>query len=215
MTDTPTPELDAEEEGFPTEHPVDPAFILLILIALTILGLRPVAVDARYTLVWVALIGVGVLALIVDQLEVEIPTLGDMALGGLIGGLLGIPMLLLFNQGLAQTSRSLLGAVSEPFAFQSLVLVMPAAETLFFRGALQVTRGAAFTVIGATVWAVVLFFPQLRVLEFPLVAAVILAFFLALNAVYSYVKIRFGLFAAWVAQMILSGLLLFVPRLIA
>jgi hypothetical protein len=46
------------------------------------------------------------------------------------------------------------------------------------------------------------------------VAVVIGAFFLFANFVYSYLRARFGLFAAWSCQIVLSVALLFAPRFV-
>ncbi len=208
----PTDSVPDDDEALPPERPIDPTLLLLLLIGVTIFGLSSLTVDARYTLVWTAMIVVGVLTLTLDRLPVEIPTAGDLLLGFGFGAILGFPLLALFSGGLAQTSNAILSNVSPAFAFQAFALIMPAAETLLFRGAVQATRGFLFAALAATVWNLVLFFPQLRVVEFPLVAGVIGAFFVAVNLLYSYLKLRFGLFAAWAAQIAINLLLLFVTR---
>ena len=208
----PADSVPEDDEVLPLERPIDPTLLLLLLIGVTIFGLSSLTVDARYTLVWTAMIAVGVLTLMLDRLPVEIPTAGDLLLGFGFGAILGFPLLALFSGGLAQTSNAILGNVSPAFAFQAFALVMPAAETLLFRGAVQATRGFLFAALAATVWNLVLFFPQLRVVEFPLVAGVIGAFFVAVNLLYSYLKLRFGLFAAWAAQIAINLLLLFGAR---
>ena len=65
------------------------------------------------------------------------------------------------------------------------------------------------------VWSMVLFFPQLNVLKFPFVAAMIGLCFVFVNSVYSYLRHRFGLFSSWTCQITINLLLLFVARFAA
>jgi hypothetical protein len=214
-TAKPLPDDADEPEPEIADRPVDPTLLYIGLLLLTVLGLRPLAPDARYALVWSLMIVIGVVALLFDRLEVEIPTAGDMAMGVAFGVILSVPLLILgpFLAGLRSASRLMFAEMSDPFIFQSLALAMPAAETLLFRGAIQTTRGVIFAVAAASLWSIVLFFPQLQVAEQPAIGIAIGAFFVLLNIVYSYLKVRFGLFAAWTAQITASVLLLFVSRL--
>lgn len=204
-----------EDEPEPIDRPVDPALLFLVLLLVTLLGLRPLATDARYALVWSLMIVIGVVALLFDRLEIEIPTAGDMAMGIGFGIILSFPLLTIgpFLSGLRSASRLMFAGMSDAFIFQSLVIALPAAETLLFRGAIQSTRGILFAVLAASLWSVVLFFPQLQIAEQPAVGVAIGAFFVLLHLVYSYLKVRFGLFASWTAQITASVLLLFVSRL--
>ncbi|MHB8626271.1 MAG: hypothetical protein ACYDBJ_14130 [Aggregatilineales bacterium] len=211
VVDAPITENDDEPSAF---RPIDPALIYLILLGVTVLGLNPLAPDVRYTALWTILIVVALLAMLFDALEVEIPTAQDMAWGVGYGLLVGVPLLVIALPQLQRTSLTLFDRTSETLAFQSLVLIMPAAESLFFRGAMQPTRGLLFTAIAASIWSMIVFFPQLHVTEFPLVAAVIGFMFVVLNLLYSYVKRRFGLFASWTCQITINVLLLFVIRFI-
>jgi hypothetical protein len=206
---------DEDEEPELAERPVDPALLYLGLLAVTLLGLRPLSPDARYAMVWSLMIVIGVVALLFDRLEIEIPTAGDMAMGIGFGIILSFPLLTLgpLLAGLRSASRLMFVGMPEPFIFQSLAIAMPAAETLLFRGAIQSTRGFIFAVAAASLWSIVLFFPQLQVAEQPAIGIAIGAFFVLLNLMYSYLKVRFGLFASWTAQITASVLLLFVSRL--
>ena len=56
-----------------------------------------------------------------------------------------------------------------------------------------------------------LYFPLLYVGRFPLVSAVIAVALLMMNLVYSYVRRRNGLAAAWLCQIVLNFILLFIP----
>jgi hypothetical protein len=206
---------DDEDEPEPVERPIDPALLYLILLVITVLGLRPLAPEARYALVWSLMIVIGVASLLFDRLEIEIPTAGDMAMGIGFGIVLSFPLLTLIPLlvGLRSASRLMFEGMSEAFIFQSVAIALPAAETLLFRGAIQNTRGFVFAVAAASLWSIVLFFPQLKVAEQPAIGIAIGAFFILLHLVYSYLKVRFGLFASWTAQITASVLLLFVSRL--
>lgn len=206
--------ITESDDDLPPFRPIDPALIYLVLLGVTVLGLNSLAPDVRYTVLWTILIIVGQLALLFDALEVEIPTAQDMAWGVGYGVLVGVPLLVIALPQLQRTSLTLFDRTSETLAFQSLVLLMPAAESLFFRGAMQPTRGLLFTAFAASIWSMIVFFPQLHVMEFPLVAAVIGFMFIVLSLLYSYVKRRFGLFASWTCQVTINLLLLFVVRYI-
>ncbi len=200
------------DDDLPHQHPIDPALIFLVLVGVTVLGLGGIAPDIRYTLLWSVLIIAGILAILFDHLEVEIPNANDMLWGIGFGALIGVPLMLIAAAQLQRTTLAMFENSAPAFVFQSLALAMPAGETLFFRGALQPTRGLLFTAIAGSVWSVILFFPQLHVTEVPLVAAVIGFAFVVINFAYSYIKLRFGLFAAWTCQMTINLLLLFAVR---
>ena len=204
----------SDEDELPQIRPIDPALIYLILLGVTVLGLNSIAPDVRFTALWTILIIVGLLAILFDALEVEIPTAQDMGWGVGYGLLVGVPLLVIALPQLQRTSLALFDRNSQTLAFQALVLVMPAAESLFLRGAMQPTRGLLFTAMAASIWSMILFFPQLHVMEVPLVAAVIGFMFVVLSLLYSYVKRRFGLFASWTCQVTINVLLLFVVRFI-
>ncbi len=206
-------EADSDsEDDLPVRRPIDPALIWLIVAAATLLGLGSVVPDVRYTALWTALIVIAILAILFDTLEIEIPTASDMAWGIGYGLLLGVPLVAIALPQLKRTSLAMFENTSESFVFQSLVLIMPTAESLFFRGAMQPTRGLLFTALAASAWSMLLFFPQLHVIEFPLVAVVIGFVFVVLNFVYSYLKRRFGLFASWTCQITVNVLVLFAVR---
>ena len=174
-------------------------------------GLEPVV---RYTVLWTILIAVAIMALLFDNLEVEIPTAPDMTWGIGYGFILGLPLLIIALPQLQHTSILLFDRTADTLAFQSLAIIMPTAESLFFRGAMQPTRGLLFTALAGSAWSILLFFPQLHVVEAPLVAIVIGFAFVVLNFLYSYIKRRFGLFASWTCQITINVLLLFICRFI-
>jgi membrane protease YdiL (CAAX protease family) len=230
-----TPELlddDSPETGdsLPPARPVyrgssgDTTFGFLIALALAV-GLSPIlpeGVEMRYTLVWAVLAGFGVLAWLlgsVTRIAQETPedlvwgiTFGLIVAAPLLlmgGSTLSITVRLLFDAGTAEAPRPLpAGAV-----LAYLVFVMPLAETLFFRGLLQEQR--AFWLVGllSTLFSLVLFAPMLNITQFPGVAILIGVALLLVNMIYSYVRDRNGLAAAWLCQIVVNIVLLFVPYL--
>jgi len=203
---------EEDDEADPPGRALDPGLAWIVVVAATIIGLSGLAPDVRYTALWTTLLTVGVLAILFDRLEVEIPTASDMAWGIGYGLLLGIPLVVIALPQLQRISQQAFVGMSNAYIFQALVLIMPASDALFFRGALQPTRGLFFTVGAASLWSILIFFPQLQVLAFPLVAVVIAFAFVILNFLYSYLKRRFGLFASWTCQITINLLLLFVVR---
>ena len=94
-----------------------------------------------------------------------------------------------------------------------LVFVIPVAETLFFRGILQETRPFWQVGLLSSIWSLLVFFPLLEVNKFPAVAILIGTALVMMNLMYSYVRNRNGLAAAWVCQILVNLILLFIPLL--
>jgi hypothetical protein len=63
----------------------------------------------------------------------------------------------------------------------------------------------------SSLWGAVVFFPMLNIGRFPAVAALIAMALLMLNLIYSYVRRRNGLAAAWICQIIVNLVLIFFP----
>lgn len=200
----------------------DPAFGYLLALAL-IIGLTPLIPqhgDLRYVIGWGALALFGVLAWLfgagekIGQEKVE-----NVAWGVIFALIVAAPLLLvggsplsttvrlMFQTGIAGDVRSLSpGAVA---AF--LIFVMPLGETLFFRGILQARQPFWVTGVLASVWSILLFFPMLDVGNYPVIAVIIGTALVLMNLIYSYVKQRNGLAAAWVCQITVNIVLLLVP----
>jgi membrane protease YdiL (CAAX protease family) len=97
--------------------------------------------------------------------------------------------------------------------FQSLVVVGPLGETLFFRGTLQERRGSP-PASPATLHNVLLFLPA--ALGDSLLLALAGIFFLSILAgVYSYVRNQYGLTAAFLCQAAANLMLFVLPSLVA
>ncbi len=208
-------EYDDEELEAP-HRAIDPAFVYLIFVVITLFGLSNVATDVRFTLLWSLLTAVAVLCITLDNVEIERIQLRHVAIGLGFGSLVGVPFLAIGAPQLQRFSIQIFGKPAdrsiEVAVFQMLAITMPLAETLFFRGAFQAARGLIFTCLAAGAWTIILFFPQLDVLKLPLLAVVFGLCFIFVNFLYSYVRERFGLFASWSCQITVNVLLLFVAR---
>lgn len=196
----------------------DPIFGFLLALALSIglIPLLPENADFRYTIVWGALASVGVMTWLLGNNErIGAEKLENVAWGIGLGLLLGVP-LLLFGGGIMRRAAPLLFpdmGVGSVLAY--ILFVMPLAETLFYRGLLQQYRD--FWVVGlwSTLWNILVFFPVMwsEILEAPIVAIVIAVAIAMMNLMYSYVRNRNGLAAAWLCQIIVNLLVIFLPLL--
>jgi membrane protease YdiL (CAAX protease family) len=219
--ETETDEIDDDAPRYRGANS-DPAFGYLLALAL-IIGLTPFIpqqADLRYVIGWGALAAFGVLAWLFGAGEqIGREKIENAAWGVIFALIVAAPLLLvggtsltttvrlMFQTGIAGEVRSLpAGAVA---AF--LIFVMPLAETLFFRGVLQPRQPFWVTGALATVWSILLFFPMLDVGRYPIIAVIIGTALVLMNLIYSYVKQRNGLAAAWVCQITVNVVLLLVP----
>lgn len=196
----------------------DPAFGFAIALALSI-GLTPMLpqnADLRYTLVWGALAGVSVAGWLLgtaDRIRQEEPE--DIAWGIGFGLLAGTSFLLFGSDVLSKAAHLIFPEMHAGTLLAYLIFVAPLAETLFFRGLLQ--RMLDFWIVGllAGVWNVILFFPVMwaDVLKAPAVAVVIAISLVSMNLLYSYVRERNGLAAAWLCQIVGLLMTVFIPFL--
>jgi membrane protease YdiL (CAAX protease family) len=178
------------------------------------LGTSPLAVEMRYTILWTLLIVLGLSLSILDSRRPLGPLRSlNLAWGLSVGFIVGLPLLILTARGLAQVSAVLFPYTTAAALFQALVFVAPLGETLFFRGVLQEERGLAIGVVCAGLYSVTLFWPATAGdIPILIVAAI---FSTALAVMYSYVRIRHGLLAAYACQVIANVMLMFVPSLLA
>ena len=221
METPPTEEISPEEFGEFEQGParkLDPALVYFVLMVVVLLGLNSFAPEVRYTIVWAAMTIFAVLSIIADKVTVSAPTMTELVAGVGLGLLVGVPLVGIGAALLQQVSVYIFGKspdVADVAVFQTLVFTMPLAEGLFFRVALQSARGAVFTALAAGFWSIALFGPQLNVKKAPPVAVVIGLAFVFANAIYSYARHRFGVFASWACQIVINLLLLFAVRFVA
>ncbi|TVR21206.1 MAG: hypothetical protein EA396_08940 [Anaerolineaceae bacterium] len=208
---------EAEDE-IETETPIryrgataDPLFGLLIAGAVAV-GSMPLAAndpDLRYSIAWGLLITFGVLAWLLGNF----PRIGqekpeNLAWGVALGLVLGIPLLAFGSGVLGDLAVRVWVTFTPGIVLAYLLFIMPMAETLFFRGIMMELRPFWEAAIMATVWNLLIFFPHINAGPLPLVALVI---FGMANTLYSYVRLRNGLAAAWLCQIIVSLMILFFP----
>ncbi|MCB9454256.1 MAG: hypothetical protein H6672_22710 [Anaerolineaceae bacterium] len=192
----------------------DPVFGYLIAIALSV-GLTPLIADnadLRYAVLWLVMAGFGVLSwLMGSSARIGQETPENLAWGVAFGLIIGVPLLMVGGGLLGETVGRLFPNMGQGSVLAFLVFVIPLAETLFFRGVLQETR--AFWMVGllSSLWSALVFFPLLDVGRFPAVAAVIGTSLVMMNMIYSYVRQRNGLAAAWVCQIVVNLVVLFLP----
>jgi membrane protease YdiL (CAAX protease family) len=191
-----------------------------IALAVGLLPLVPSGADLRYTLAWGVLAGFGVLAWLFGSMRrIEQDTPENLGWGVIFGVMVATPLVLVGGKTLSATVVRLFsveavdGATPLPtgVVLAYLVFVMPLAETLFFRGVMQERRPFWLVAVLATVWSLVLFAPILNLLAFPGVAILIGVALAVINLLYGYVRDRNGLAAAWLCQIIVNLIVLFVP----
>ena len=214
-------EDDAPETPSPVRHDLDPVFGYILAMALSV-GLMPLQANTRYVLLWAFMAAMGGMAFLLGSgIRLKVTDPGDLLWGIGLGAFTGGALMLTGGDTLRTVAERLFGAgqaetpLLDTWIFQATVFVMPIAESLFFRGAMQ--RVYAIPVVAglASVWSVLMFFPSLGLGETPAVGVVLGAAIVLLNFLYSYVHWRHGLAASFFCQVVAGTLLLLVPRLIA
>jgi hypothetical protein len=196
----------------------DPTFGYLIALALTI-GLTPLIpenTDLRYTLLWAVVAAFGVLAwLLGNGTHIGHETLENLGWGVAFGVIVGAPFLAFGGSTLTTAVQLIFENMTTGVVLAYLLFVMPMAETLFFRGTLQAKRPFWLVGLASTLWSVLVFFPVFwtNIGRFPAVAVVIGTALLMMNLIYSYVCRRNGMAAAWLCQIVVNVVLVFLPFL--
>lgn len=218
-------EIEDGQGGYEVARPraahreVDPLVAYLLLMALGI-GISPLDSTVRYTLMWTVMGGLGVLAYLLGGIErMREARLDDLFWGLVFGFFMSFPFLVVFGGALETVSSRMFNVPDTParvmdtWVFLAVAFAQPACETLFFRGGMQSVRSVLLTAGLATLWSAVLFFPHMQLVGREAIGAILLIVFSLLNFMYSYVRFRNGLAAAWLCQVISSMLLWFFPRL--
>ena len=150
------PVVAAEPESAEDDLPVrsfDPVYPFLLYLAL---GFGTLYVNlnvlARYTILWTVLIVMGTLYSLLDtSRDPETLSPAAMGWGFSIGLVFSLPLLILVGSGLSSLSTALFPDAGTALLFQSLAVVGPIGETLFFRGAVLDRRGFTSSVIAAAI----------------------------------------------------------------
>jgi hypothetical protein len=217
-------DIPIETEEIPAEPPAyrgssaDPAFGFVLAIALSVglIPLLPDGSDLRYTIAWGVLAGVGVLSWLLGNMERIAQEKFDNLLWGVAFGImLSVPFMVFFTDQFRATARYIFPQYGIGTVLAYLVFVMPLAETLFFRGTMQ--RSLEFWIVGslAGLWTILLFFPVMwsQIIAAPYIVIFLVPAFVAPNIMYSYVKERNGLAAAWLCQITINLIFFFIPYL--
>ena len=218
-------EETVEGDGEPVEYRgagSDPTFGFIVAVGVS-LGMTPLIpdhTDLRFVAAWGVLAFFGVLAWLLGRMtRIQRETADNLIWGVIFGAIIGAPLLAVAGSALATMADLLfrssidgqIRSLSVGSALALVVFVQPLAETLFFRGMFQENRPFVLVALLATVWSILLFFPLLDIGQFPLVGVVIGTALLMMNLIYSYVRLRNGLAAAWLCQITLNVILLFLP----
>ncbi|HML21231.1 MAG TPA: hypothetical protein PKD09_06270 [Aggregatilinea sp.] len=214
-------EPDEEEPPKPraSRQDLDPVFGYVMAMALSV-GLTPIDGDTRYILLWAFLALMGGTAFVLGSGTRKATDPGDLIWGLALGGLSGGALMLVGGDTLAVTSERLFGASRQDntllitWVAQATLFVMPLAETLFFRGAMQRVHSFLTVSLLASLWSVLLFFPELDLGGSPAVAVVYGAVLVLLNFLYGYVNFRHGLAASLICQVTAGSLLLLAPMIL-
>lgn len=197
----------------------DPAFAFVLAIALSagLIPLLPLNADMRYTIAWGALALVGVLGWLLGNAErIGQDKPENVAWGVAFGVMVSVPFMIFFIDQFSEASKLMFPEFGAGTVLAYLVFVMPLAETLFFRGSMQAQLD--FWIVGALggLWNIILFFPVMWdvLLEFVFVAVFLAIALITLNMMYSYVRDRNGLAAAWICQITAGLILFFIPALV-
>ncbi|MBN1119957.1 MAG: hypothetical protein JXJ17_02675 [Anaerolineae bacterium] len=189
----------------------DPVYPYLLYLALGF-GTLYINLDAvtRYTILWMVLMILGgVLGLLDSTEQPQEITPAGLGWGFSIGLVFSLPLLILVGSGLSNLSTALFPEAGAALLFQSLAVVGPMGETLFFRGAILDRRGFAASVIAAGLSSLLFFWPVAVTAWTYLIAAVLFSTVLA--GIYSFVRTRYGLAASYICQVTINLMLLFVP----
>jgi len=212
----PAPQVVIEDDEPSIFEAFDPLYALALFLAAALGTLFAIDnIEARYTTLWSMLVLLGGALTLIDSRRARrgvgaLNLAWGIGYGVLIGGLL----LAFVAQGLYATSRLLFpeSRYTLPALFQTLVLLGPLGETIFYRGVLQERRGIIASIIGAGLGTLLFYWPASGDAIGTVIAIVL--FLTALAGLYSYIRQRYGLAAAFACQVTLNLMLFFIPRLL-
>jgi hypothetical protein len=166
----------------------------------------------RLTLLWVVLF-VFALVYASGRRMLLSYSYSDLARGAVAGLLMSGPILLTASGLLLGTSQRLFPVPDALALFWSVVLLMPAAEALYFRGFLQEERGLWASVLLYAGAGVVYFLPVTWDGHLPVLAILVGGMGL-LGFVYGYLRAMYGLGASAICQAVVHCVLFLVPHLV-
>lgn len=200
------------EEAIAEATALRPIYGFVLFVALA-LGTFPVASEVRFTLLWLLMLGAGAAYALFDQdVAIEPVDMRNLSWGAGFGFVFSLPFVLIASRSLAQASRAFIPIQNVPALLQTLLVIWPLGETLYYRGLIQRESGLLGGAILAGISSIVLYWPETGGVLAVLFVAV--AFSTALAFVYGYVRLRYGLAAAFAAQVTANLMLLLLPRLL-
>jgi hypothetical protein len=200
---------------------LDPVFGYIMVMALSV-GLTPIQANVRFVVLWTVMAAMGGMAFLIGSgIRLKVTDPGDLLWGIGLGVFTGGALLLVGVDTLKTVSERLFSvgetdrALVDTWVLQTTIFVMPVAESLFFRGAMQRVHPIPVVAMLASVWSILMFFPSLGLGKTPIVGVIFGTALVLLNFLYSYVNFRHGLAASFFCQISAGTMLLMVPRLIA
>jgi hypothetical protein len=189
---------------------VDP-FLAFALFAAVGVATWTLDQPVRLTLTWLVLLVFALISASGRRLQFSyvIPGLARGAVAGLV---ISLPLVLIGGDFLLATSQRVFSAGSTLGLLWSVVLIMPAVETLFFRGLVQGEKGLWPSVLLYAGAGVVYFLPATWDKHLP-VLAVLVGGMALLGFVYSYVWAMHGMVASLVCQALVHFVLFVAPSL--
>ncbi len=216
------PEWDDGDEGGPRSRrqDLDPVLGYILVMALSV-GLTPIPANTRYVVLWGVMAVMGGMAFLLGSgIRLKVTDPGDLLWGIGLGLFTGGALMLAGSDTLATAAERLFGAgdpqnpLLDTWVFQATAFVMPVAESLFFRGAMQRVHSIPVVAVLASLWSMLMFFPNLGLGDAPVVGVIFGSAIILLNFLYGYVHWRHGLAASFFCQITAGTLLLLVPRLL-
>jgi hypothetical protein len=168
--------------------------------------------SVRLALMWLTLMAFALIHASAQRLQFTY-ILADLARGVVAGLLVSVPVLLVARDFLAITSQRLFFSEDIMSLVWTAALIMPAVETVYFRGLVHKEKGlwpAVLLYVGA---GVVYFLPVTWSEHLPVLVVLICGMGL-LGFVYGYVRIMYGLVSSLVCQMAAHLVLLVAPSMV-
>lgn len=168
--------------------------------------------SVRLALMWLVLVAFALSYASSQKLGLRY-TLADLARGAVAGLLVSVPVFLLARDFLVITSDRLFLAGDVLSLMWIVVLIMPAVESIYFRGLVHKEKGLWPSVLLYVGAGVVYFLPATWNGHLPILAALVCGMGL-LGFVYGYVRAMYGLMSCVVCQMAAHLVLLVAPSMV-
>jgi len=211
----PDEEDEPDEDEFVPETSIiqttESLFVVALYFAVALGTLFLLGLEVRYAVVWTVMAGFGVLFTLADRANpLEQVYSSDLGWGMGLGFVIGLPLFIILNQGLADTTRMLFPTIALPNLILFLVFAAPLGESFLFRGMLQERRGFIVSVAAAGLSTLLVFWPAITTIRITLAIFIVIVF-TALAAMYGYVRVRYSLAAAVACQIIANIMLMVLP----